>query len=214
VPACAARCCALLIEWSVCYVGPTKGSAVQTRGKAPASPGQPSSSGLPHQNTAKNVCAVASPPALPAVAHQLERQKETNTETTQCVAHDLARSAAAASRHDHPPNRGPGLHLYLVCSGGSISTKVAGRSEEAAAAFPPALSSGNPGCVRTWSVGEERGLVGLVGGLDVGVVQLEKQSAVSGVRIRRRIEAGSGDADGGAFDRTSKFGFERRIRKR
>jgi hypothetical protein len=34
-----------------CYSGPTKGSAVQTRGKTPASPGQPSSSGLPHQNT-------------------------------------------------------------------------------------------------------------------------------------------------------------------
>jgi hypothetical protein len=37
-----------------CYSGPTKGSAVQTRRKPPASPGQPSSSGLPHQNTAKN----------------------------------------------------------------------------------------------------------------------------------------------------------------
>jgi hypothetical protein len=34
-----------------CYSGPTKGSAVQTREKPPASPGQPSSSGLPHQNT-------------------------------------------------------------------------------------------------------------------------------------------------------------------
>ncbi len=37
-----------------CYSEPTKGSAVQTREKPPASPGQRSSSGLPHQNTAKN----------------------------------------------------------------------------------------------------------------------------------------------------------------
>jgi hypothetical protein len=43
-----------------CCSRPTKRSAVQTRGKPPASPGQPSSSGLPHRNTAKsqgNVCA-------------------------------------------------------------------------------------------------------------------------------------------------------------
>jgi hypothetical protein len=36
-----------------CYSGPTKGSAVQTRGKPPASPGQPSSWGLSHQNISK-----------------------------------------------------------------------------------------------------------------------------------------------------------------
>jgi hypothetical protein len=46
-----------------CYSGPTEGSAVQTRGKPPANPGQPSSSGLPHQNTAKIQKDVApSPP--------------------------------------------------------------------------------------------------------------------------------------------------------
>jgi hypothetical protein len=53
------------LEWmSVPVDPPNKGSAVQTRGKPPASPGQPSSSRLPHQNSAKTQTSVA-PAHLP-----------------------------------------------------------------------------------------------------------------------------------------------------
>ncbi len=46
------------------YSGPMKGSALQTSGRPPASPGQPSSSGLPHQNRFDLSTPHGGPPCL------------------------------------------------------------------------------------------------------------------------------------------------------